>query len=285
MDLRTRRLLKRTGMLVLLLIWTVFVIFPIYWVATTSLKTSGSVYQGPKWIPFVDYQPSLETWQRFLGSEFWETLADPLLNSLVVSSVSTVFAVLFGTMAAYALTRYRFRVGFLQNRDILIFILSQRMMPPIVVGLAFYIMYRITGLLDTHLGLILVYIAFNLPLATWIMRNFLSQMPENVEEAAQIDGATPWQVFRYVVIPMSLPSLASTFLICFVFAWNEFLFALILTFQKARTIPILISAQHFQRGPQWWAISVLVIIAVVPAVIIAISMQRYLIQGLVPGGK
>lgn len=265
--------------------WAVFVIFPLYWVITTSLKTSGSVYQGPKWIPFVDYQPSLATWKRFLGSEFWDTLADPLFNSLVVSSVSTVFAVLFGTMAAYALTRYRFKLGFLQNRDILIFILSQRMMPPIVVGLAFYIMYRLTGLLDTHVGLILVYIAFNLPLATWIMRNFLSQLPQNVEEAAQIDGATPWQVFRYVVIPMSLPSLASTFLICFVFAWNEFLFALILTFQKAQTIPILISAQHFQRGPQWWAISVLVIIAVIPAVIIAISMQRYLIQGLIPGGK
>lgn len=276
-----RHYLWRTVVYLLLISWALFILVPIYWAVITSFKTELDVYLGPKFIPWVDFEPTMRTWKKFFTTE-WYTLSKPLTNSLIVASASAFFAVVMGTMAAYALTRFRFRFGPMRNQDILFWIVSQRMMPPIVTVLAIFIILRTLNLLDTYAGLILVYIAFNLPLAVWIMRNFLAQLPPSIEEAAMVDGASTWQIFSRIVIPMTLPSLAATFLICFVFAWNEFLFALILTFNKAQTIPILIAAQHFQRGPQWWDISALALIAIAPAMAVALGLQRYLIRGLIP---
>jgi multiple sugar transport system permease protein len=118
-----------------------------------------------------------------------------------------------------------------------------------------------------------------------VMHNFLAQIPLSIEEAAMVDGASRIQIFFKIIIPMTLPSLTATFLLCFIFAWNEFLFALILTFSDARTVPILIASQHFQRGPQWWDISVLSTLAIAPVIVIALILQRYLVKGLIPAGK
>jgi multiple sugar transport system permease protein len=162
------------------------------------------------------------------------------------------------------------------------------MMPPIVTVLALFLLFKIVSqnyLLDSWLGMILVYSSFNVPIAVWVMRNFLSQIPVSIEEAAMVDGASRRQIFFRIVIPMTLPSLTATFLLCFIFAWNEFLFSLILTFDRARTVPILIASQHFQRGPQWWDISVLSTLAIAPVIIIALSLQRNLVKGLIPIGK
>jgi multiple sugar transport system permease protein len=276
-----RRYLWRAIVYLLLVSWALFILVPIYWAVITSFKTELDVYLGPKFIPWVDFQPTIRTWKKFFTTE-WYALSRPLTNSLIVASASAFFAVVMGTMAAYALTRFHFHFGPFRNQDILFWIVSQRMMPPIVTVLAIFIILRTLNLLDTHAGLIIVYIAFNLPLAVWIMRNFFAQLPPSIEEAAMVDGASTWQIFARIVIPMTLPSLAATFLICFVFAWNEFLFALILTFHKAQTIPILIAAQHFQRGPQWWDISALALIAIAPAMAVALGLQRYLIRGLIP---
>ena len=268
----------------ILILWTVIVLFPMFWIVTTSFKEKLDVFLGPKYVPWLDFQPTTKWWVRIFTVERRE-LITPFINSLVVAGVSSLFASLFGSMAAYALTRYRFRFGPMKNDDILLWIVSQRMMPPIITALAAFFMFRLTNLLDTHLGLILVYIAFNLPLAVWIMTNFLSQIPRSIEEAALVDGASRAQAFFRVVIPLVLPSLSATFLLCFVFAWNEFLFALILTYSKAQTMPILIAMQHFQRGPQWWDISALSALAVLPPIAITIGLQRYFIKGLVPIGK
>ncbi len=269
---------------ILLIVWATFVLFPIYWMITTSFKPKLDVFLGPKYVPWVDFKPVLQWWQGIFTVER-EEVVRPLVNSTIIATTSSLFAVLLGTMAAYGLTRFKFRVGPLGNRDILVWIVSQRMMPPIVIGLALFLMFKVVNLLDTRLGMTLIYTAFNLPIAAWMMRNFLSQIPTSIEEAAMVDGASRSQIFFRVVLPLTLPSLAATFLLCFIFAWNEFLFALILTYDQARTMPILIASQHFQRGPQWWDISVMSTVAIAPVVIIALSLQRYFVKGLIPIGK
>jgi len=251
---------------------------------TTSFKSKLDVFLGPKYVPWVDFKPIMQWWIRMFTVERREVIP-PLVNSAVIASISSLLAVLLGTMAAYGLTRFKFKLGPFGNRDILVWIVSQRMMPPIVIGLALFLMFNVVNLLDTRIGMVLIYTAFNLPIAAWMMRNFLSQIPISIEEAALVDGASRFQIFFRIVLPLTLPSLAATFLLCFIFAWNEFLLALILTFDQARTMPILIASQHFQRGPQWWDISVLSTVAVAPVVIIALSLQRYFVKGLIPIGK
>lgn len=269
---------------ILLALWTVFVVFPIFWVITTSFKGELAVFLGPKYLPFVDFTPTLQWWQHFFTTERGE-LVPPVINSLFIAGISAVFVTILGSMAAYALSRFRFKFGYMRNRDILIFIISQRMMPPIVTVVAIYIMMQYVHLIDTPLALILTYIAFNLPIAVWVMYNFFSQLPRSIEEAALVDGASPAQILFRIVLPITSSSLAATFFLSFIFAWNEFIFAAFLTYTRAETLPILIAAQHFQRGPQWWSISVLVTIALLPPIILTIAFQRYFIKGLIPVSK
>ncbi|MEM2046042.1 MAG: carbohydrate ABC transporter permease [Candidatus Bathyarchaeia archaeon] len=278
------RTIKVFGLYCILLSWAFVVVAPLFWLVTTSFKEKLDVYLGPKFIPWVDFKPTTRWWIRIFTVEK-ETLLRPYANSLIVGSISAISSTLLGLMAAYALTRFRFKFGFMKNDDILFWIVSQRIMPPIIIVFAVFSMYRALGLLDNHLGLILVYTAFNLPLSVWVIANFLNQIPPSVEEAALVDGAGPLTVLFRIVVPMLLPSLTATFLLCFVFAWNEFLFALILTYSRCQTMPILIAAQHFQRGPQWWDISALSVLAVLPPVGITIALQKYFIKGILLVGK
>lgn len=278
------RTIKVFGLYCILLSWAFVVVAPLFWLVTTSFKEKLDVYLGPKFIPWVDFKPTTRWWIRIFTVEK-ETLLRPYANSLIVGSTSAICSTLLGLMAAYALTRFRFKFGFMKNDDILFWIVSQRIMPPIIIVFAVFSMYRALGLLDNHFGLILVYTAFNLPLSVWIIANFLNQIPPSVEEAALVDGAGPLTVLFRIVVPMLLPSLTATFLLCFVFAWNEFLFALILTYSRCQTMPILIAAQHFQRGPQWWDISALSVLAVLPPVGITIALQKYFIKGILLVGK
>lgn len=284
---KTKRLfrwLKASGVYCILLTWAFVVLAPLFWVVTTSFKERLDVYLGPKFVPWVDFEPTTRWWVRIFTVEK-DVLLRPYANSLIVGSVSAFCSTFLGLAAAYALTRFRFKFGFMKNDDILFWFVSQRIMPPIIIVFAIFYMYRTLGLLDSHLGLILVYTAFNLPLSVWILANFLNQIPPSIEEAALVDGAGPLTILLRIVIPMMSPSLTATFLLCFVFAWNEFLFALILTFSRSQTMPILIAAQHFQRGPQWWDISALSVLAVLPPVAITIALQKYFIRGLIPIGK
>jgi multiple sugar transport system permease protein len=263
--------------------WSLFAAFPLYWTIITSFKEPLDVSQGAKFFPWGDFKPTLSAWHAILFGIEKETIARPLANSVTIGLGSTFLVVLVGALAAYGLTRFRVQVGRFGNQDVLFWIVSQRIMPPIVTGLALFMMLRVVGLIDTRVGLILVYTTFNLPLAAWLMHNFFQQIPPSIEEAALTDGATRGQIFWRVVLPVSLPGLAATFLFCLVFAWNEFLFALILTFDKARTMPILIAAQHTQRGIEWWSLSVMSIITVLPVVVITIGLQRYLTTSVLGG--
>jgi len=268
----------------MLLLWAVVILFPLYWLITTSFKEVGDVFRGPKYFPWVDFTPTTRWWYRMWTVER-EILLRPLFNSVVTATVSSLFAVVFGSMAAYGLARFKFKFGHMKNSDILMWIVSQRVMPPVIIALALFVMFHFIGLRDTQLALVLIYIAANTPIAVWMMSNFVSQIPISIEEASLVDGASRVQTFFRIVLPMMAPSMAATFLLCFIFAWNEFIFALMLTGARAQTMPLLIAAQHFQRGPQWWDISVLATITIIPVVIIVLSLQRYFVKGLIPIGK
>ncbi len=269
----------------LLALWSVAVLFPLYWLVTASFKDALAIHQGPTFVPWVDFQPNLDAWARLLSGREGETVSGPLLNSLVVGGASSLLAVALGASAAYGLSRTRVRLGPMGNDDVLFWIVSQRMMPPIVTALALFLLLRTVGLLDTRTGLVLVYVAFNVPLATWLMHNFFRQVPDALEEAAWVDGASRARALLHVVVPVSLPGLVATFLFCFLFAWNEFLFALILTFNRARTLPILIAAQHSQRGIEWWSLSAMSLITLAPVVLVTLVLQRYLVGQVLRGGE
>jgi len=285
MSTRQKTMLLNVATYGMLSLWSVIVLFPLYWLVTTSFKEQGDVFRGPQYVPWLDFIPTTRWWYGMLWGVESEMLIRPLTNSMVIATVSSLFAVIFGAMAAYGLARFKFKFAHMKNSDILMWIVSQRVMPPVIIALALFVMFHFVGLRDTAFGLILVYIAAHTPIAAWMMSNFISQIPISIEEASLVDGASRVQTFFRIALPMMAPSMASTFLLCFIFAWNEFLFALMLTGNRAQTMPLLIAAQHFQRGPQWWDISVLATITIIPVIIIVLSLQRYFVKGLIPIGK
>ncbi len=263
--------------------WGLFALFPLYWTVIASFKEPLAVSQGATFLPWVDFQPTLSAWRAILFGIEKETVGRPLANSAIIGLGSTFLVVVVGAMAAYGLTRFQVRAGPLGNQDVLFWIVSQRMMPPIVTGLALFLMLRVVGLIDTRVGMVLVYTAFNLPLAVWLMHNFFKQIPPSLEEAALTDGASRIQILWRIVLPVSAPGMVATFLFCLVFAWNEFLLALILTFNNARTMPILIASQHTQRAIEWWSLSAMSLITILPVVLITIGLQRYLVTNVLGG--
>ena len=276
------RIKKRSNIFftyLLLGIWTIIALFPIYWALITSFKNPIDVFKGPKFFPFIDYKPTLEPWIHIFTSPESDSRG-PLINSIIISFTSSIIVVLIGTMAAYALARFKFGNKKFGNKDIAFWIISQRMFPPIAVVLPYFLLFRTFRLLDTRIGMIIVYTMFNLPLAVWLMRDFMLSIPHEIEESALVDGASRVQIFIKIILPLSKPGIVATFLISVVFAWNEFLFALILTFQKAQTLPLMIAAQNTSRGPLWWYISTLAIITILPTAIIALFLERYMIKGL-----
>jgi multiple sugar transport system permease protein len=266
-----------------LAIWALIVLFPIYWLVVTSFKPALAVSQGPTYLPWVDFQPSLHAWEGILFGAQAPAIRRAFVNSVIVGGASSLLALILGSFGAYGLARFRYRLGFIRNRDILVFIVSQRMMPPIVTALALFLMLHAVGLTDTRLGLILVYTAFNLPLAAWLMHNFFNQIPPDLEEAALVDGGTRFQVFWRIVVPVSLPGLVATFFFTLIFAWNEFLFALILTSRDAQTLPIFIAAQHSQRGVQWWSLSAMSLVTFLPVVVFTLGVHRFLVERILTG--
>jgi multiple sugar transport system permease protein len=193
----------------------------------------------------------------------------------VVSAVAT-FAIL-----AQAIGR-RFTWA-LANSDIAFWLISQRILPPIAVAIPLYVLFQQVGLLDNIAALVITYVATNLPIVVWLMRDYFAALPRELEESAAVDGASVYRIVRSIVLPISVPGLVATFLIVLIFAWNEFLIALVLTSANAQTMPLQVAAQNATRGPQWWAMSVLILIMIVPVVVMAIALERYITRGLLLG--
>jgi multiple sugar transport system permease protein len=268
----------------ILIFWAFIVLFPFYWMFTTSFKRPLDVNRVPRYIPFVDFQPVIDHWQFLLVTQQEQTVRQ-FRNSVIAASFSSIVVVILGSMAGYGLSRFKYywsRLGW-RNDNIAFWIISQRFLPPAVLVIPFLMIYSFFRLIDTHFGLVLAYTAFNIPFAVWIMRDFFNSLPVDLEESARVDGASRLQAFLRIVIPLSTPGFVTVALFSFVFAWNEYLFALMLTNFNAITMPVYIAGQQSTRGTEWWYISALALISVAPVMLIGLFFQRYITRGLTAG--
>jgi multiple sugar transport system permease protein len=202
-----------------------------------------------------------------------------LRNSLIIGGVSTIASVVLGLFAAYAFSRFNIR----GENDLLFFILSTRMLPPVVVTIPLFLMYRQLGLHDTHIGMILLYTAFNLSLSVWLLKGFIDEIPKEYEEAALVDGYSRLQAFFRVVLPQAVGGIAATTVFCLIFAWNEYAFALMLTSEVARTAPPSIATMLGRGGIEWSAIAAGSLGFLIPVVIVTFALRNYLLRGVTFG--
>lgn len=281
-------------------------LLPLVWIITTGFKSSSDSIAYP---PKVIFQPTVEgyvnlfTTQTRLSSEAatapqdelkWfekivrkkgNTIVGPsrfperFFNSVIIGFGSTFFAIVLGTMAAYAFSRFRVPL----KDDLLFFILSTRMMPPIAVAIPIFLMFRQLGLNDTHAGMILLYTAVNLSLAVWLINGFIDEIPVEYEEAALIDGYTRFQAFYKVVLPQAATGIASTAIFCLIFAWNEYAFAVLLTSGSAQTAPPFIPTIIGVAGQDWPAVAAGATLFLLPVMIFTIFLRKHLLRGITFG--
>ena len=264
--------------------WSMFVVAPFLWALSTSFKDFNSVTGGATYIPWVDFEPSLEGWKVLVRSpaQGGINIIEPYLNSIFVTCMASLISIILGTLAAYALSRFTFKAGFIKNNDITFFFISQRIMPPVVLSIPFFIMLGFLGLLDSMVGLILVYIVLLMPIAVWIMVDFFNKVPREIDETALIDGCNPYQAFFKVVLPNSIPGLIVAGLFCMIFGWTDFFFAFILTFTEVQLLPVAIVALNSSITP-WWSLSASALVSVAPLIIVAFLVERYLSKGNLSG--
>lgn len=266
-----------------LLLWAVFVAGPFLWALSTSFKNDAAVVSGATYIPFVDFQPSLEGWKAIFSSNSeGVNILGPLISSFIVTVVSSLVSLALGAFAAYGLSRFTFRAGPIRNDDITFFFIAQRIITPVVLAIPYFLLLKMIGLLDTHLGLILIYIAMLLPIVVWVMVDFFNNISTELDEAALIDGCTPLGAFFRIVLPECTPGLVVTGLLCVIFAWNDFFFAFTLTFSETQLLPVSIVALNSSKVP-WWSLSSSSLIAIFPLVILAVWLERYLTRGALLG--
>jgi multiple sugar transport system permease protein len=287
---RMKRVSGRALLYAAALLWAFISLFPIYWTVTTSFKTAVDVTQGHL-IPWIDFLPDWRGW-RSLGLSpdtigATSTVREEFLlrfeNSIVASVGASVLAVVIGSLAAYGLSRFRYRFGPWRNKDISFWFLSQLILPPVVLAMPFLVLYKELALLDTRVGLILVYALMVLPIVIWIMRDQFASIPIELEEAARVDGATVWQTFFRIVAPLALPGMVAAFILSVVLCWNEYFFAALLTSSDAKTLPVMVASQTGSQGINWWSMAALSTAAIAPLAIIGIFLERYIIRGLTAG--
>ena len=265
-------------------LWSLFVIAPFLWALSTSFKDFNSVTGGVTYIPWLQFEPSLEGWKVLVRSpaKGGVDIIEPYFNSIFVTCTASLISIILGTLAAYALSRFKFKAGFIKNNDITFFFISQRIMPPIVLSIPFFLMLGFLGLLDNLFGLILVYIVLLMPIAVWIMVDFFNKVPQEIDETALIDGCNPYQAFFKVVVPNSIPGLIVAGLFCIIFGWIDFFFAFILTFTEVQLLPVKIVALNSSVTP-WWSLSASALVSVAPLIVVAFVVERYLSKGNLSG--
>ena len=264
-----------------LLIWAVVILFPLYWMVITSFKLPIDINRGVSYVPWVDFSPSLHAWQDLMHGAV--PVAEPLRNSFIAATTSSLAAVVLGGMAGYGLSRFQYRWGPWRNGDIAFWFISQRMLPPAAAILAFMVMFNYLHLLDSVVGLAIAYTGFNLPFAIWIMRDFFTSLPRELEESSLVEGASWLSTFWRIVLPLSVPGLAATGILLFIFSWNEYLFASLLAFEKAKAMPVTIAGMATAIGIRWWLMSALAIVSMVPTVLLGLLLERYIVRGLTAG--
>ncbi len=296
--------------IVAVLIVTLIFLAPIYWIVSTSFKPRNlattippTIVFEPEISPFVKLalrrsqlreQPTPE---EYAAAPWWERRVldggekivrdgrgnvqlsgypSRFLNSLIIAITSTVLAVGMGTITAYGFSRFKVK----GEQDWLFFILSTRMLPPVVVAIPMFLMYRAVGLNDTHVGLIILYTAFNLSFSVWLMKGFIDEIPKEYEEAALVDGYTRMEAFFKIVLPEAATGIAATAVFCFITAWNEYAFALIMTRRDAQTAPPFIPSQVGSGLPDWTVIAAGTFLFLLPVAIFTFLLRNHLLRGM-----
>jgi multiple sugar transport system permease protein len=306
-----QRLGNRVAIVAIIMATLVF-LAPIYWIASTAFKprplatsVPPTVFFTPEITPFIklftkrvqlkqapepEVYAAAPWWERLIydGGERVLKVGDaPQLsqypnrfaNSLIIATISTILAVGMGTFTAYGFSRFRIA----GEQDLLFFILSTRMLPPIVVAIPMFLMYRAVDLNDTHLGLIILYTAFNLSFSVWLMKGFIDEIPREYEEAALVDGYTRMQAFFRIVLPEAATGIAATAVFCFITAWNEYAFALIMTNRRAQTAPPFIPSQIGSGLPEWTVIAAGTFLFLLPVAIFTFLLRGHLLRGVTFG--
>lgn len=269
---RQRKQFWNAVQIVLILIAAGVMIIPIIWIFLAAFKSHVDVYQLK-----LFFQPTLENFTIVFQSPY--NLGHKLFNSTIVAAVTVIFAIPIATLAAYSFSRFRLR----GETTMLVMILATQFVPAVVIILPFFVMFRDIGLLDTRVGLILVNLAIVMPFAIWMIKGFIDGIPIDTEEAAMVDGSTRLQVIRNIVLPMAAPGLFTAGIFCFIIAWNEFLFALILTNKNAVTLPIGLALFKAEEGDLWNLLSAAGIIIMLPMFVLALMIRRYFVQGMTMG--
>ncbi len=276
---KTNHHIRETAYWFLAIAVTMIFVFPIYWAVSISFRQPIESLAAPGLgIPFLDFEPTLSHWKLQLSNR--ET-QEALVNSTIIATLATLLALAIGMPAAYALARFRYEK--IANRDITVWFFSQRVLPPVATVIPFFLVMRTVGLLDTHLALILINATFLLPFVIVIIRQTFMDLPYELEEAAFVDGASFFQTFTRISIPLAAPSIAAVGLIIFAFAWNDFLFALTLSAKNTITIPVHTASTVGTRGVEFWFLAVRALTAMIPPLIIALFAQRYIVRGLTLG--
>jgi multiple sugar transport system permease protein len=258
---------------IIILAAIIFFAFPIFWIATIAFKSSSEYFRNPPvWIPAQpNITPNLDKVIRGGG-------LTAIGNSLIVTTASTIIALTIGTFAAYSLAR--FRTG---GPNYSFWILSQRFLPPVAVVFPVFLLMRGLKWVDTFQGLILLYTVFSLPFVVWMMRTYIREVPIEIEESAQVDGASRLRTVLSITLPLSLPGLIATGIFTFIFNWNEFLFALVLSRTRVITYPVKLTSYFGPEAAFWGEAATVSLIATLPIVIATLLMQRYLVTGLTLG--
>lgn len=301
--------LNRLAIAAVLVITLIF-LAPIYWITATAFKPRNLATTVP---PTVVFQPEISPFVKlftkrsqlrepvdpevYADAPWWERMVfdggekvvrsgkgevqlsgypSRFMNSLIVAIISTVLAVSMGTLTAYGFSRFKVK----GESDLLFFILSTRMLPPVVVAIPMFLMYRAVGLNDSHLGLIILYTAFNLSFSVWLMKGFIDEIPREYEEAALVDGYTRMQAFFKIVLPEAATGIAATAVFCFITAWNEYAFALIMTNRRAQTAPPFIPSQIGSGLPDWTVIAAGTVLFLLPVAIFTFLLRNHLLRGM-----
>jgi multiple sugar transport system permease protein len=279
-----KHVLGRFGIYFALIVWTILFLFPLYWTITTSIKPKEAVIQGPKIVPWIDYQPDDAGWYPLLFETGTRSnFVKHVRNTVSVSLAAAACAAILGSFAAYGLSRYQYRYGPYDNGQIRNFFLAQLILPPATVALPILLMFINLGLKDTLLGLILMYTIMNLPIVIWIMFDQFNAIPTELDQAAQVDGATVWGAFLRIILPIAAPGLVAAFILTVVLCWNEYFIALVLASTDAVTLPFLIAGQVSSQGVRWWTMAALTCAAILPLLIIGVLLERYIVKGLTAG--
>lgn len=297
---------KHHTTVVLLLIITIIYMIPLFYIVNTSFRPWNEIKLYP---PKLIYEPSVGSYIRIftarsvlpsgvklseeeISEMSWAEkivlrdtnekitrvgdLPKRYLNSVIISVSATILTVIMGTLTAYGFSRFKVP----GEGNWLFFILSTRMLPPVVVVLPIFLMYRAIGLNDSHLGIILLYTAFNVSFAVWVLKGFIDEIPREYEEAAMVDGYTRWEVFRKVVLPQSVTGIAATAVFVFIFSWNEYAFSFLLTRNNAQTVPAWLPYQTGVLGYDWGAAAGGSVLFLLPAMVLTILLRKHLVRGI-----